>query len=81
MLFSPHSAGIDFKRQNMTSKDNPHTEKKKIKNGRGPITLLGIQMYLFIETYLYRVDIISRQAIFLMCAVVISYRKNKQSII
>ena len=38
-------------------------------------------IYLFIETYLYRVDIISSQAIFHMCPVDILLYKNKQSII
>ena len=34
-------------------------------------------IYLFIETYLYRVDIISSQAIFHMCPVeILLYEKN-----
>ena len=36
---------------------------------------------LFIETYLYRVYIISSQAIFHMCPVVIFVYENKHSII
>ena len=35
--------------------------------------------YLFIETYLYRVDIISSDAIFYIRPVVISLYENKQS--
>ena len=38
-------------------------------------------IYLFIETYLYSVDIISGQAIFHMCPVVILLYENKLSII
>ena len=38
-------------------------------------------IYLFIETYLYRVDSISSQAIFHMCPVVILLYENNNSII
>ena len=40
---------------------------------------LYLFIYLFIETYLYRVDIISSEAIFHMCPVVILLYENKQS--
>ena len=42
---------------------------------------LHLFIYLFIETYLYRVGIISSQAIFHMCPVVILLYENNHSII
>ena len=65
----------------MTPRQNITGERLILLQSHMFFTTGKINIYLFIETYLYRVDIISSQAIFHMCPVVILLYENKHSII
>ena len=59
----------------------PHGPPSKPPPPPPPLLFVYSFIYLFIETYLYRVDIISSQAMFHMCPVVILLYENNHLII